>query len=84
MFLIDVGINRFRIINTTGLGGVPWKPKQPGQKGLRILSFDGGGTRGVMGIVLLKELMRRSGKSSPFELFDIICGTSTGNCRYFI
>jgi len=61
-----------------GLGGVPWKPKVPGQKGLRILSFDGGGTRGVFSIAMLKELMLRVGKSAPFESFDIICGTSTG------
>jgi hypothetical protein len=41
------------------LGGVQWKPRQPGQKGLRILSLDGGGTRGVLSIALLKEIMQR-------------------------
>ena len=64
-----------------GLGGVQWKAKQPGQKGLRILSFDGGGTRGVLSIAMLKELMTRvspNGDKQPYELFDIICGTSTG------
>lgn len=60
------------------LGGVAWKPKQPGQKGLRILSLDGGGTRGVLSIALIKELMKRIGKQHPHEVFDIICGTSTG------
>ena len=60
------------------LGGVPWKPKQPGQRGLRILSFDGGGTRGVLTIALLKQLMERLGMKYPHEVFDIICGTSTG------
>lgn len=60
------------------LGGVAWKPKQPGQKGLRILSLDGGGTRGVLSIALIKELMKRIGKQYPHEVFDIICGTSTG------
>jgi len=46
-------------IASWGLGGVQWKPRQPGQKGLRILSLDGGGTRGVLSIALLKEIMLR-------------------------
>eukprot|EP01041_Mallomonas_annulata_P009530 gene9530-19817_t len=61
-----------------GLGGIPWKPKVPGQRGLRILSFDGGGTRGVLSVSMLKELLVRVGNPHAFELFDIICGTSTG------
>ena len=61
-----------------GLGGVQWKPRQPGQKGLRILSLDGGGTKGVLSIALLKEIMDRAGSNKPHEMFDIICGTSTG------
>jgi hypothetical protein len=76
--LNDLKTHEMARVAAWGLGGVPWKPKQPGQKGLRILSFDGGGTRGVLSIALLKELMLRVGKSSPFEMFDIICGTSTG------
>lgn len=47
----------------------------------RILSFDGGGTRGVLSIAMLKEIMGRispNEKVQPYELFDIICGTSTG------
>ena len=67
-----------RVISAA-LGGVlPWKPRQPGQKGLRILSFDGGGTRGVLSIAIMKELMLRVGKKYPHEIFDVICGTSTG------
>lgn len=61
-----------------GLGGMQWRPRQPGQRGLRILSLDGGGTKGVLSIALLQEVMRRVGADRPHELFDIICGTSTG------
>jgi patatin-like phospholipase/acyl hydrolase len=59
------------------LGASSWKPKLPGQRGLRILSFDGGGTRGVLSVAILRELCNRVGKQ-PYEIFDIICGTSTG------
>ena len=66
-----------------GLGGVPWRPKLPGQKGLRILSLDGGGTRGVLSIAILREIMKRvhgdqDSGLEPHQMFDIICGTSTG------
>lgn len=64
-----------------GLGGVPWTPRRPGQRGLRVLSFDGGGTRGVVAIAYLKALFQRLGPAStgrPCDYFDIICGTSTG------
>eukprot|EP01033_Poteriospumella_lacustris_P005618 gene5619-4020_t len=64
-----------------GLGGVPWTPRRPGQRGVRILSFDGGGTRGVVSIAYLKALFQRLGPAStgrPCDYFDIICGTSTG------
>ena len=66
-----------------GIGGVKWAPKQPGQTGIRILSLDGGGTRGVLSIAYLKEIMARINKNSPVKLephqvFDVICGTSTG------
>lgn len=62
-----------------GLGGVTWRPKVPGQKGLRILSLDGGGTRGVLSIAYLKEIMKRVNRNlEPYQMFDIICGTSTG------
>lgn len=59
------------------LGHNEWRPRQPGQRGLRILSFDGGGTRGVLSVALLKQVMKRVGKD-VFETFDVICGTSTG------
>jgi len=43
----------------------------------RILSVDGGGARGMIPAVILKEIERRSGKQIA-QLFDRICGTSTG------
>ena len=43
-----------------------------------ILSIDGGGARGMIPAVILKEIERRSGRHSS-ELFDRICGTSTGS-----
>ena len=65
------------------LGGVKWTPRQPGQTGIRILSLDGGGTRGVLSIAYLKEIMARINMNStvklePYQVFDVICGTSTG------
>ena len=36
-------------------------------------------TRGVLSITVLKELLRVVGaEKRPFEMFDLICGTSTG------
>lgn len=43
----------------------------------RILSIDGGGARGMIPAVFLKEIERRS-KKPISKLFDRICGTSTG------
>jgi hypothetical protein len=61
----------------SAVGHHEWQPKQPGQRGLRILSLDGGGTRGVLTIVLLAKIIEEMG-IEVHDLFDIICGTSTG------
>lgn len=47
------------------------------KRGIRVLSMDGGGMKGIAAVRLLKELERRSGKRIV-DLFDLIGGTSTG------
>ena len=44
---------------------------------LRVLAIDGGGIRGILAVMVLAELERRTGKPVA-ELFDFIAGTSTG------
>ena len=46
-------------------------------RGIRVLSLDGGGTRGIMTIEMLKEITDRCDQP-VHELFDLIIGTSTG------
>ena len=47
------------------------------RRGVSILALDGGGTRALLTLQMLKELERRSGRQIH-ELFDVIGGTSTG------
>ncbi|KAH8053401.1 hypothetical protein JL722_9629 [Aureococcus anophagefferens] len=51
----------------------------PTNRGLRVLSLDGGGSRGVITIQLLKELQARAFPGrEPSDVFDLVVGTSTG------
>ncbi len=43
----------------------------------RILSIDGGGLRGLIPVLILKEIEKRTGKRIT-DMFDMVAGTSTG------
>ncbi len=45
--------------------------------GIRILAMDGGGIRGLLSIQILKAIQRQT-QQEPWQLFDLVCGTSTG------
>lgn len=49
----------------------------PGKKDIRILSIDGGGIRGILPSIIIREIQKKTGKH-PCELFDLVAGTSIG------
>ena len=60
-----------------------WVPKAEGQKGLRILCLDGGGTRGMTSLGSLQCIVNTLG-IEPCDAFDMIVGTSTGGIIAFL
>eukprot|EP00850_Spirogloea_muscicola_P002821 SM000011S18999 [mRNA] locus=s11:273180:281253:- [translate_table: standard] len=48
-----------------------------GQQGVRVLCMDGGGMRGMVTVQMLRRLEAGTGRKM-YEMFDLICGTSTG------
>ena len=47
---------------------------------IKILSIDGGGIRGLLPALILKNLINRfSGEKNLCNRFDLIAGTSTGS-----
>ncbi|KAK0400236.1 hypothetical protein QR680_003415 [Steinernema hermaphroditum] len=47
-------------------------------RGIRVLTIDGGGTRGMMGLEVLGAIEKAAGGKKLHELFDHIVGVSTG------
>lgn len=53
--------------------------KIPGKAGYRILSLDGGGIKGIIELCIIDRICKNfPGHVLPYQLFDLIVGTSTG------
>ncbi|KAJ0109487.1 hypothetical protein J7T55_000413 [Diaporthe amygdali] len=58
----------------------PWTVAvKPARAGVRVLSLDGGGIRGIVQLHVLREIERLLGPGLPIQLFfDLMVGTNTG------
>lgn len=55
----------------------------PRAAGVRLLTLDGGGIRGIVELSLLEKVLERVNLELPImELFDLIVGTSTGKSTH--
>jgi len=45
---------------------------------LRILCIDGGGIKGLVPAILIQQIEKACGENRVEDLFDLVCGTSTG------
>ena len=55
------------------IGHNEWIPKLPGQRGLRILCLDGGGTRGIAAVTSIRHLVKAMEGVEVCDAFDMIC-----------
>ena len=55
------------------------------RKEINILSFDGGGTRGVMEVFILDDIMKMATmlRNSPKKIYDITCNYEVGSGTLF-
>lgn len=60
------------------IGHNKWVPKLSGQRGLRVLCLDGGGTRGIAAVTSIRHLVEAMEGVEVCDAFDMIVGTSTG------
>lgn len=59
------------------LAGLGVAPEFKEHRGVRILTLDGGGTRGFTAVIMLQRLEEKLGRPIH-EYFDLVVGTSTG------
>jgi hypothetical protein len=55
---------------------------KPRCAGVRVLTLDGGGVKGILEIAMLLKLEEKIGLGLPIQdFFDLVIGTSTGSCN---
>jgi predicted acylesterase/phospholipase RssA len=72
---INAQLRRYsrRTLRTLGAGG----DATVSGRGVRVLCMDGGGIRGLVLVALLRRIEADTGRRAA-DLFDLVCGTSTG------